>query len=400
MPGLSSSQEMQLEYVTCDAPELPLVAIRRRAMDGIHREVSEAFAAAPHRGAETGGILLGRRDRDRIVVEDFEPVPSEHRFGPSYRLSDTDCELLQETLDWFRGGVQPGVAVLGFYRSHTAPEVELCQEDKDLIRAYFGAAEDLVLMVKPSLMGISETDFFIRRCGPSASPAPVEQPHLIDQQPPADPAPPPLVTWPLPRPGASMMEIDAERPAAKGSRWRWPLCIAATLLGLAGGALGYWWWHPDTGVDRIAVTAAAPPAPQPDARPIVEGTPAPLEADTAGIHALLDRWSGALKRGDVDAAVQCYAPVVSTYYARHDVTREAVRQSIRRDRARYGRLDFYRVSGVGITPVSDNRAVATFRKHWHWQASGRGRPPGEEEERMTLVRSGGVWLISSEQATR
>jgi NAD(P)-dependent dehydrogenase (short-subunit alcohol dehydrogenase family) len=128
----------------------------------------------------------------------------------------------------------------------------------------------------------------------------------------------------------------------------------------------------------------------------VEATPAPLEPDTTGIHELLDRWAAALKRGDLDTAAQCYAAVVNTYFTRHDVTREAVRQSIRQARARYGRLDAYRLSGIGITPVSDSRAVATFRKYW--QTSGRKRSAGEEEERMTLVRTAGVWQISSEQA--
>jgi len=379
---------MELEYVTWDAPELPPVAFRRRAMQGIHQEVSEAFTAAPHRGAETGGILLGRREDDRIVVEDFEPVPSEHRFGPSYRLSETDCELLRETLDWFRGGVQPGLSVLGFYRSHTAPAVELCQEDEDLMRAYFGAAEDLVLLVKPNLMGTSDDDFFVRRCGPTARPPGMDRPRASD--------PPSLTTWPAPR---RRLEPEPDRPAVASRRRRWLWYAAAMLLGLAGGTLGYLWWHPDAGVDRIAAAAAAPSAPPLDARPIVEGTPAPTEPDVAGIHELVDRWAGALKRGDVESAGQCYAPVVSTYFSRHDVTRDAVRQSILRDRARYGRLDVYRVTGVTITPVSDSRAVATFRKHWHWQASGRGRPAGEEEERMTLVRTDGVWRISSEQAT-
>lgn len=388
MPGLSSSQEMQLEYVTWHAPESPPIAIRRRAMEGIHQEVSEAFAAAPHRGAETGGILLGRREEDRIVVEDFEPVPSEHRFGPSYRLSDTDCELLRETLEWFRGGAQPGLSVLGFYRSHTPAEFELCEEDEDLMREHFGAAEDLVLLVKPSLMGTSDADFFISRCG-RVAPAP---------DPPPAPAPQPLMAWPPPRRRQSMLEPEPERPAVGRSRWPW--YTAAMLLGLAGGALGYLWWHPETGVERIAATTAAPPAPPPAARPIVEGTPAPPEPDTTGIHELLDRWTGALKSGDIQAAAQCYAPVVSTYFTRHDVTREAVRQSIRQARARYGRLDAYRISGLGITPVSDSRAVATFRKHWRWRTSGRGRAAGEEEERMTLVRTEGAWQISSEQATR
>jgi hypothetical protein len=377
---------MQLEYVTWHTPESLPVAIRRRAMEGIHQEVSEAFAAAPHRGAETGGILLGRREEDRIVVEDFEPVPSEHRFGPSYRLSDTDRALLEETLEWFRGGAQPGLSVLGFYRSHTLAEAELNHEDQDLMRTHFGVTEDLVLLVKPGLMGVSEADFFVRRAGPEVRPA-IDLPKPL--------SPPPLMSWPAPRPRQSRPEPEPELR----TRRRWPWYIAAVLLGLAGGALGYLWWHPDAGVERIAATTAAPPAAAPiQARPIVEGTPAPPEPDTAGVHELLDRWAGALKRGDVETAAQCYAPVVSTYFERHDVTRDAVRQSIQRERARYGRPEVYRISGLGITPVSDTRAVANFRKHWQWRTPGRGRAAGEEQERMTLVRTEGVWRISSEQA--
>ena len=45
MPGLSASQEMQLEYVTWSAPDLPPVAIRRPAMEGIHREVNDTLPA-------------------------------------------------------------------------------------------------------------------------------------------------------------------------------------------------------------------------------------------------------------------------------------------------------------------------------------------------------------------
>jgi ketosteroid isomerase-like protein len=391
MPGLSASEEMQLEYVTWHAPNSPPIVIRRGAMEGIHQEVSEAFAAAPHRGAETGGILLGRREEDRIVVEDFEPVPSEHRFGPSYRLSDTDCALLQETLDWFRGGAQPGLSVLGFYRSHTLPEFELCAEDEDLMRSHFSAEDDLVLLVKPGLMGTSETDFFITHYPPSGADLQVCGGSLDPSSSEVAP-PPPLMAWPAPRPRQSMPEPEPERSPRR--RWLW--YTAAALLGLAGGALGYLWWHPDTRVRQIASTAPAPPPAQPVTRPIVEGTPVPSESDTAGIRALLDRWADALRRGDVETAAHCYAPVVGTYFNRHNVAREAVRQSIRQARAGYGRLDVYRISGIAITPVSDSRAVATFRKHW--QTSGRKRSSGDEEERMTLVQTDGTWQISSEQA--
>jgi len=343
-------------------------------MEGIHQEVSETFAAAPHRGAETGGILLGRREGGRIIVDDFEPVPSQHDFGPSYRLSDADRESLRETLEWFRGQGRTGLSVLGFYRSHTLPDFGLAPEDEDLMRTDFAEGEDLVLLVRPSLMGMSADDFFIRRAR-HAAPAP----------PPKSPA----MLWPPPRP---RMGTEPER--APRRRWGW--YIAATALGLAGGALGYLWLHPETGAARIAIAAPKPPAaPAPFGSPQPASGPAPSAPDLAGIHALLDRWTGALKKGDVQTAAQCYAPVVSTYFTRHDVTREAVRLSLQQSRSRYGHLDVYRLAGLGITPVSDTRAVATFHKRW--QTSGRRKWSGEELERMTLVRNDGAWEISSEQ---
>jgi Domain of unknown function (DUF4440) len=376
MPGPSSSQETELEYVLWQLPDSPPVAIRRRVQDGIHQDVNDAFAAAPHLGPETGGILLGRRDGDQIVVEDFEPVPSEHQFGPSYRLSDADRELLMETLDWFRAAGQPGLTVLGFYRSHTLEDFALCQEDEDLMRSHFAAAENLVVLVKPSLMGSSEEDFFmLRYSAPQATP-------------PENSAP---LAWPPPR---LRLGADPERPARNGRAWY----IAAAVLGLLGGVLGYLWLHPQTAARRppMATTKVPVPASSQAVEAVVEGTPAPPAPDIAGIHELLNRWLGALKKGDAQTAALCYAPVVSTFFARHAVTREAVRQSLQQARVRYGRLDVYRISGLGITPVSDDRAVATFRKSW--RTAGRVKSAGEEEERMTLVRNQGAWQISSEQS--
>ncbi len=263
-----------------------------------------------------------------------------------------------------------------FYRSHTLPDFAVGEEDQELMRSHFAPEEDLVLLVKPGLMGASDEDFCFRHCGGTAA-APVS-------------VPPPLMNWPLPR---SRQETPGSERAGSAARRRWPWYMAAALFGLVCGALGYLWWHPDTGVERLAVSATAPPS----AQPIVEGAPAPPAPDTAGIPEFLDRWAAALRRGDVNAAVECYAPVVSTYFNRHDVTRELVGQTIRQARARYGRLDVYRISGLSLNPVSESRAVATFRKHW--QFSGRVKSAGEEEERMTLVRGAGAWKISSEQAT-
>ena len=78
---------MQLEYVTWHAPESPPIAIRRRAMEGIHQEVSEAFAAAPHRGAETGGILLKSHSRSQVVAQEQAAIDfARAHAGPQDRI--------------------------------------------------------------------------------------------------------------------------------------------------------------------------------------------------------------------------------------------------------------------------------------------------------------------------
>src|SRR5260370_40530496 len=68
------------------------VCFRREAMARLDEEVVEGYRSLPKRGAEVGGILLGRVDRQAksIVVEDIEPIPCEHVTGPAYALSEAD----------------------------------------------------------------------------------------------------------------------------------------------------------------------------------------------------------------------------------------------------------------------------------------------------------------------
>jgi hypothetical protein len=394
-----SQSGMETEYVEWSAPGSPSIAVRRRVMDGIHQEVGEAFAAVPRRGAETGGILLGTRDGDRLVVEDFEPVPCEHRFGPSYRLSDTDRLAMAESLEWFRARSQPGLSVLGYYRSHTLPDFALGEADDELLRAHFSDPENVVLLIKPSRMGDCIADFFVRRSGhleEAFSPIPFPFTGTVMAAP---------SSWPPPRPRI----VEEPEPAPK-KRWIW--YAAAIVLGVASGSLGYLYFHqapqpvpqqarqqvpqaashPNTEAAQTAPAvpaAAQPPLPE-QAAPSVSDASAPI-----GVHALLDQWSTALKRGDNQAAAACYAPLVTTYFERHDVPREAVRQSIRRSLTRYGGLDIFRISGLGITDAGDGRAEIVFLKHW--QSSGYRKFSGEERERMTVARNHGVWQIVAEQ---
>jgi len=109
-----------------------------------------ALKRVPRRGLETGGILLGRTefrdDTTTFWIEGFVPIESEHRFGPSYVLSDSDVAHLQSEL------TSNGTASLGIYRSQTRSE-QLAIDDPDvgLFEKCFGAGDNLFLMLAPVL---------------------------------------------------------------------------------------------------------------------------------------------------------------------------------------------------------------------------------------------------------
>src|SRR5712664_985030 len=86
-PGSPANPLLRSNFYSWKAPDAPLIVrCRALAMEAIQREVIEAFKALPKRGAEVGGLLLGTVEDAKqplIVVEDFEPVLCEYRFGPS-----------------------------------------------------------------------------------------------------------------------------------------------------------------------------------------------------------------------------------------------------------------------------------------------------------------------------
>jgi uncharacterized protein (TIGR02246 family) len=147
-------------YATWRAPSAS-IRCSQRVMAAIHEEVLGAFVAVPKRGAEVGGVLLGRQEGSEIVIEDFEPIPCEHRFGPSYRLSEADHEILRETIDWFRSSAHSALSIIGLYRSHTGPDFAPGPEDLKVLSTYFGNEDIYFLLIKPVRLRSSVANFFL-----------------------------------------------------------------------------------------------------------------------------------------------------------------------------------------------------------------------------------------------
>src|SRR5260370_25608752 len=74
------------------------VKVRLDVVERLEREVICAYKSIPKRGAEAGGLLLGRietSDSVSIVIDDFAAVRGEHRRCPSFFLSGSSISWLE-----------------------------------------------------------------------------------------------------------------------------------------------------------------------------------------------------------------------------------------------------------------------------------------------------------------
>ncbi|MCL4402158.1 MAG: energy transducer TonB [Acidobacteria bacterium] len=111
------------------------------------------------RAAESGGLLLGKfesSDPRVTVVEDFEPLVSEHSRGPSYVLSGKDRAALEKRL---RHAAQSRLTVVGYFRLHTRPGLYLDQDDFSIINDYFNHPNHVFLLIRPA-SGEAQAGFF------------------------------------------------------------------------------------------------------------------------------------------------------------------------------------------------------------------------------------------------
>lgn len=266
------------------------------ALDGMLAEIMTGFGAIPRRGAEVGGILLGRFESAAIWIESFAMVTIEHRRGPSYLLSEKDQREFSETFDQNR---QEKHYPVGLFRSNTREVNQVGDEDRDLFRHYFPPPQGAFLLVRPFATKTSQASFLIYRDGelPAASDesfpflrweleggaAPARRP-LLESKPRGgfprsdnrgdDPKPESrasrMVTTPLPediRPEIDADELNQPGPAytpsfdlrdSKRSRTWLPLSFMFLVIGLLLGFLSAMLFYPHSvNVDSFPIGLTA-----------------------------------------------------------------------------------------------------------------------------------------------
>lgn len=231
-------------------------------LDEILQDVLRGFGAIPKRGAEVGGILLGRIDDGGIVVDGYESIACDYRLGPGYDFTDADRLRFAEAVEIARGGTrfQP----VGYFRSHTAEGFAPSMEDFRRLQDHFPDARLPLLLIKPFATRVSKGMFLFRRNGaletsseefpvsrkllgggarkrreeeiavpdPVPEPAPLPQPVVPIE---AVPAPAPTVSEEPIAAAPVVLAAETARPPGRGT-WMAALSLAVAL-GWSGGYL-------------------------------------------------------------------------------------------------------------------------------------------------------------------
>ncbi len=145
-PSFVDSRAPDLEWHSTDGSTR--VSFPAELAGGIASLVVEAYKSIPRRGAEIGGFLIGSVRLGRvseILITSFDPIPCEHRFGPSFVLSETDHTQLQAV-----AARHPADEIVGYYRSHTRKDFGLEPSDREMVERFFPGRSGIVLLIKPS----------------------------------------------------------------------------------------------------------------------------------------------------------------------------------------------------------------------------------------------------------
>ena len=123
------------------------VLLGASVVQGLRARAIEALLALPRRGLEIGGLLYGHVEPEALRIEAFQEVPCEHRYGPSYALSEADLQRFSELLDQHaHTGTTP---VAGLFRSFTGREPQIAVDDEKFVRSHYPRGEFLLLLLQP-----------------------------------------------------------------------------------------------------------------------------------------------------------------------------------------------------------------------------------------------------------
>lgn len=119
--------------------------------------------------------------------------------------------------------------------------------------------------------------------------------------------------------------------------------------------------------------------------------------DQESIRNTIDLWVYSFRNKETTAHVECYAPVVETYFRRRDVSRASLQRDKERAFTDMASVRRYDITDIQISPEPDDRAAATFHKDWDTSTIDGRIFAGSEIEKLTFEKYSGKWEIVKEE---
>jgi hypothetical protein len=261
LPQSPSTETINIPGVYVWEPPGKAISVRLSldVVDRMLQDVMRGFGAVPKRGAEVGGVLLGRTtpgDKTVVTIDEYTLVPIEYKRSPSYLLSEEDARAFHDAVELARNGSDPLLRPVGYFRSHTRDGVGLGSEDLSLLDTYFPEPYAVALIVKPYATRVSQAGFYFRENGAFQSGLPLLEFPFRRRELDPDGAPPARD----PRAGERSSFISRSR----GVRERAPVSIAPPPDLPAPSALEFAAASPARAPEPDVVVAPAPELPASD----------------------------------------------------------------------------------------------------------------------------------------
>ena len=111
----------------------------------------------------------------------------------------------------------------------------------------------------------------------------------------------------------------------------------------------------------------------------------------------MSAWTESFKEKDLARQVDCYAPVLETYFLRHKVPRDFVQANKSKAFEAIKDVRTFEIGDVTLEFTSSATAIVKFRKKWDTGLRSGKTYAGEEIEQLQLANLDGDWKIVSEK---
>jgi serine/threonine protein kinase len=123
----------------------------------------------------------------------------------------------------------------------------------------------------------------------------------------------------------------------------------------------------------------------------------PSDSSELDIRALLSAWTESFKEKDLARQMDCYAPVLDTYFLQHHVPRDVVESNKSKAFNAIKEVRTFEISDITTELTSNSTATVRFRKKWDTGLASGKTFSGEEIEQLQLSHLDAGWKIVSEK---